>query len=117
MQVHLTRMAFANATRPLLRSILMDHVAKRHRGKINALESVRAMSWSGSAALGGYVELDHGTSGLARNSNLTAAEPRSRFQLEAAHSRVDAVRLTSVCIDNGMLALTDQPHCCTRAGC
>ena len=46
-------MAFANATRPLLRSILMDYVAKRHRGKINALESVRAMSWSGSAALGG----------------------------------------------------------------
>ena len=54
MQVHLTRMAFANATRPLLRSILMDYVAKRHRGKINALESVRAMSWSGSAALGGW---------------------------------------------------------------
>ena len=57
-QVHLTRMAFANATRPLLRSILMDYVAKRHRGKINALESVRAMSWSGSAALGGCVDPD-----------------------------------------------------------
>ena len=31
----------------------MDIVDKRHRGKVNALESVRMLSWSGSAALGG----------------------------------------------------------------
>ena len=34
-------------------SVLMDHVPKRHRGKVNALDSVRTFSWSGSAALGG----------------------------------------------------------------
>ena len=53
--MHLMRMAAGNAGRPLMRSLLMDNVSKRHRGKINALDSVRAMSWSGSAALGGYV--------------------------------------------------------------
>ena len=31
----------------------MDVVPKQHRGKVNALESVRVLSWSGSAALGG----------------------------------------------------------------
>ena len=51
--MHLTRMAVANSTRPLLRSLLMDYVPKRHRGKVNALDSVRTLSWSGSAALGG----------------------------------------------------------------
>ena len=65
-------MAFANATRPLLRSILMDYVAKRHRGKINALESVRAMSWSGSAALGGCEFRGYDTSGLARKLDCLA---------------------------------------------
>ncbi len=35
-------------------SVLMDHVPKRHRGKVNALDSVRTFSWSGSAALGGW---------------------------------------------------------------
>ncbi|KAK9820228.1 hypothetical protein WJX72_007681 [[Myrmecia] bisecta] len=50
---HLTRMAFANCTRPLLRSVLMDNTPKRHRAKVNALDSVRAFSWSGSAAAGG----------------------------------------------------------------
>ncbi len=74
-QVHLIRMAFANATRPLLRSILMDYVAKRHRGKINALESVRAMSWSGSAALGGCVLRGYDTAGLTCSSNSRIAGP------------------------------------------
>ena len=27
-------------------SVLMDHVPKRHRGKVNALDSVRTFSWS-----------------------------------------------------------------------
>lgn len=53
--MHLVRTAMANCTRPLLRSLLMDHVPKRHRGKVNALDSVRTLSWSGSAALGGCV--------------------------------------------------------------
>jgi hypothetical protein len=53
--VHLTRMAVANATRPLMRSVLMDYVPKAHRAKVNALDSVTMLSWSGSAALGGCV--------------------------------------------------------------
>jgi MFS family permease len=51
--VHLIRRGAANCTRPLMRSILMQHVPKRHRGKVNALDSVRTFSWSGSSALGG----------------------------------------------------------------
>lgn len=56
--VHLLRMASANATRPLVRAMLMENVPKRHRGKVNALDSVRTFSWSGSAALGGEVRGD-----------------------------------------------------------
>ncbi len=50
---HILRSSCANCARPLIRSVLMDHVPPRHRGKVNALESVRTFSWSGSAALGG----------------------------------------------------------------
>lgn len=50
---HLVRKACANCTRPLMRSILMEHVPKRHRGKVNALDSIRTFSWSGSSAAGG----------------------------------------------------------------
>ncbi|CAL8471361.1 g10903 [Coccomyxa elongata] len=52
---HLLRKACANCTRPLMRSILMEHVPKRHRGKVNALDSVRTFSWSGSSAAGGIL--------------------------------------------------------------
>ncbi len=51
--LHLTRTAFANCGRPLMKSLMMDNVASRHRGKFNALDSVRTFSWSGSAAAGG----------------------------------------------------------------
>ncbi|KAK9864374.1 hypothetical protein WJX84_002708 [Apatococcus fuscideae] len=53
--IHILRSSCANCARPLVRSVLMDHVPPRHRGKVNALESVRTFSWSGSAALGGYL--------------------------------------------------------------
>ena len=33
----------------------MDFVPRRHRGKVNAVDSVRTFSWSGSAALGGFL--------------------------------------------------------------
>ena len=33
----------------------MDSVPRRHRGKVNAIDSVRTFSWSGSAALGGLL--------------------------------------------------------------
>lgn len=53
--VHLTRMAAANCSSPLLRSVLNQFVPKRHRGKVNAVDSVKMFSWSGSAALGGIL--------------------------------------------------------------
>ena len=55
--LHVTRTAFANCGRPLMKSLMMDNVPSRHRGKFNALDSVRTFSWSGSAAAGGYVQL------------------------------------------------------------
>lgn len=48
-------MAVANATRPLVRSVLMDCVPRQHRGKVNAIDSIRTFSWSGSAAAGGWL--------------------------------------------------------------
>ena len=51
--LHLSRTAFANCGRPLMKSLLMDNVPQRHRGKFNALDSVMTFSWSGSAAAGG----------------------------------------------------------------
>jgi hypothetical protein len=33
----------------------MDCVPRQHRGKVNAIDSVRTFSWSGSAALGGLL--------------------------------------------------------------
>ncbi|DBB11008.1 TPA: hypothetical protein ACH3X3_006489 [Trebouxia sp. C0006] len=53
--LHLTRTAFANCGRPLMKSLMMDNVASCHRGKFNALDSVRTFSWSGSAAAGGLL--------------------------------------------------------------
>lgn len=53
--VHLVRMAAANCTRPLMRSVLNQFVPREHRAKVNAVDSVRTFSWSGSAALGGIL--------------------------------------------------------------
>jgi MFS family permease len=33
----------------------MDFVPRRHRGKVNGLDSIRTFSWSGSAAVGGFL--------------------------------------------------------------
>ncbi|GAB4822716.1 hypothetical protein N2152v2_009762 [Parachlorella kessleri] len=60
MSVHLLRMALANCTRPLMRSVLMDAVPRHHRGKVNAVDSVRMFSWSGSAAVGGVLVEKYG---------------------------------------------------------
>lgn len=53
--LHLSRTAFANCGRPLMKSLMMDNVPSCHRGKFNALDSVRTFSWSGSAAAGGIL--------------------------------------------------------------
>jgi MFS family permease len=53
--VFLSRTAVMNACYPLSRSVLSDYVAKARRARWNALEAVTAMSWSGSAAAGGWL--------------------------------------------------------------
>lgn len=40
---------------PLMRSIIMDLVPSDRRGRWNAFQSLRIFSWSGSAALGGWI--------------------------------------------------------------
>ena len=68
--VYVCRTALMNSTAPLTRSILMDNVPKRERGRWNALESVNMFSWAGSAALGGYLV---SWNGLLFNFSVTAA--------------------------------------------
>lgn len=53
--IYLLRTCFMNSTSPLTRSMLMDSVPKEERAKWSALESVTMFSWSGSAALGGFL--------------------------------------------------------------
>lgn len=48
-----------NAGYPIQRSILMDVVEKKNRGKWNAAESITAFTWTGSAALGGMLIKTH----------------------------------------------------------
>lgn len=40
---------------PPSRAVLMDWVPRHLRGRVNAVDSVRSFSWSGSAALGGFL--------------------------------------------------------------
>lgn len=45
-----------NAAQPLSRSILMDVVPKRHRGKWNSLETIAwGLFWNASAMVGGFL--------------------------------------------------------------
>jgi hypothetical protein len=43
-----------------MRSILMDAVSKEERARWNALETVTAVGWSGSALLGGFLADKYG---------------------------------------------------------
>mmetsp|Transcript_31129 Transcript_31129/g.72474 ORF Transcript_31129/g.72474 Transcript_31129/m.72474 type:complete len:523 (+) Transcript_31129:54-1622(+) len=56
--VFLVRGGFANSTYPIDRSILMDFTPSRQRGCWNAVESFTAMTWTGSAFIGGLLS-DH----------------------------------------------------------
>jgi len=50
------RNGLMNASNPLGRTIVMDKVAKKHRGKFNSLEQVAwGFLWSLSAGIGGYI--------------------------------------------------------------
>lgn len=52
----ITRNALMNASAPLNRTIVMDRIAKRHRGKWTALEQLAwGFFWNISAAFGGWI--------------------------------------------------------------
>jgi len=58
--LYLLRNAFFNSLTPIKKSILVDFVDKKARGRWNSLDSVTKMCWSGSAILGGYICDRHG---------------------------------------------------------
>jgi len=52
----IARNAFMNASNPVGRTIVMDKIAKRHRGKFNSLEQLAwGFLWSISAGIGGSI--------------------------------------------------------------
>ncbi|CAJ1354629.1 unnamed protein product [Effrenium voratum] len=51
----LLRGALMNARGPIVRAVVMDLVPSDMRGRWNSIQSMQAFSWSGSAALGGYL--------------------------------------------------------------
>ncbi|MFX0114097.1 MAG: MFS transporter [Candidatus Hodarchaeota archaeon] len=52
----IARNALMNASAPLNRTIVMDRIAKRHRGKWNSLEQLAwGLFWNVSAAIGGFI--------------------------------------------------------------
>ena len=53
--VYLLRTGAMQASYPLQRAVLMDAVPAETRGRWNALESVTAFTWTGSAMLGGVL--------------------------------------------------------------
>lgn len=54
--IFLARGSLMNASQPLSRSILMDVVPKKNRGKINSLEALAwGMFWNVSAVIGGFL--------------------------------------------------------------
>lgn len=53
--IYILLTGFINSTAALTKSVLMDHVPPSERGRWSALESLNMFSWSGSAALGGYL--------------------------------------------------------------
>ncbi len=57
--VFLLRGALQNSIYPIDRSIIMDFVPSNQRGRWNSLESLSAMTWSGSALIGGYLMDTH----------------------------------------------------------
>lgn len=57
--VFILRGALQNSIYPIDRSIIMDFVPSHQRGRWNSIESLSAMTWSGSAVIGGYLMDSH----------------------------------------------------------
>lgn len=61
--VYIIRTVLMNCGYALQKSILMDYVAKKDRGKWNSLDGITKFGWSGSAVLGGILVDQHGYGG------------------------------------------------------
>ena len=57
--VFILRGALQNSIYPIDRSMIMDFVPSDQRGRWNSIESLSAMTWSGSAVVGGYLMDSH----------------------------------------------------------
>jgi MFS family permease len=57
--IFILRGAFSNSIYPIDRSILQDYISSSTRGRWNSIESISAMTWSGSAVIGGYLMDSH----------------------------------------------------------
>eukprot|EP00930_Biecheleria_cincta_P014263 TRINITY_DN12355_c0_g3_i1.p1 TRINITY_DN12355_c0_g3~~TRINITY_DN12355_c0_g3_i1.p1 ORF type:complete len:433 (-),score=52.79 TRINITY_DN12355_c0_g3_i1:536-1834(-) len=55
----LFRTAFSNASFPIEQAIIFECVASKHRGKLSAIQSIFSITWSGSAAFGGWLADSH----------------------------------------------------------
>jgi len=53
--LYIVRGALMNARGPINRAIIMDLVTSEVRGRWNSFQSISTFTWSGSAALGGYL--------------------------------------------------------------
>lgn len=57
--IFMIRGQLQNAACPVDRSILMDYIPSRHRGKWSSIATLTNMTWSGSAVIGGYLVDQH----------------------------------------------------------
>mmetsp|Transcript_17097 Transcript_17097/g.33353 ORF Transcript_17097/g.33353 Transcript_17097/m.33353 type:complete len:210 (+) Transcript_17097:132-761(+) len=53
--VYILRTAIMNCNSPIRKSILMNFVPKKSRGRWNSIDSITRFGWSGSALLGGFL--------------------------------------------------------------
>eukprot|EP00667_Euglena_gracilis_P008170 EG_transcript_8273 len=58
--LYIVRTALMNSVYPLTKSVMMDFIPKRSRGKWTAVNSIASFGWSGSAVLGGWLVDVHG---------------------------------------------------------
>lgn len=59
--VYFLRNAFMRSRDPLYQALLMDCLERRYRGRFSSITSVRAVTWAGSAFLGGLLLDSHGS--------------------------------------------------------
>jgi len=58
--IYVVRTAIMNCNYPIRKSMLMNFVPKKTRGRWNSIDSITRFGWSGSALLGGYLADSYG---------------------------------------------------------